>query len=201
MCVDDHRLVCEGIALIVGREPDVEVVASAGSGEESLDLFDMHRPDVTLMDLRLRGMNGVEAIRRIRARYCDARFIVLTMYEGDEDIYRALEAGAASYLLKDALSGELVRVLRQVHAGMRPSSPGIESRLTERAAGRPLTPRELQVMELVAQGLRNRQIAAALNISEDTAHVHLKNIMTKLHVRDRTAAVNVSLKRGIIHLH
>jgi DNA-binding NarL/FixJ family response regulator len=200
MCVDDHRIVREGISLIVGQEPDMTVVASAASGEEAVELFRLQRPDVTLMDLQLKGMNGVEAIRCIRGESPEARIIVLTMFEGDEDIYRALEAGAVSYLLKDALSEDLIRFVRDVHAGKRPLNPDIEARLTERGAGPTLTPREIQVVGLVAQGMRNREIAAALGISEDTAHVHVKNILLKLHVKDRTAAVNVALKRGIIHL-
>lgn len=200
MCVDDHRIVRDGIALIVRQEPDMEVVASAASGEECVALFRLHHPDVTLMDLQLKGMNGVAAIRRLRSDSPDARIIVLTMFEGNEDIYRALEAGAATYLLKDAVSDDLIQAIRDVHAGKHPSNPEIEARLAERGAGPTLTPREVQVVELVAQGMRNREIAAALGISEDTVHVHVKNILTKLHVKDRTAAVNVALKRGIIHL-
>ena len=200
MCVDDHRIVREGISLIIDRQPDMEVVGSAASGEESVELFQRCRPDVTLMDLQLRSMSGVEAIRAIRRQDADARIVVLTMYSGDEDIHRALEAGAATYLLKDTLSDDLIRVVREVHEGKQPIGADVEARLAERA-GRPrLTSREVQVLELIAQGMRNKEIAAALGISEETAQVHVKNILAKLKVKDRTAAVNVALRRGIIHL-
>jgi DNA-binding NarL/FixJ family response regulator len=200
MCVDDHRIVREGISLIIDRQPDMEVVGSAASGEESVELFQRCRPDVTLMDLQLRSMSGVEAIRAIRRQDEDARIVVLTMYSGDEDIHRALEAGATTYLLKDTLSDDLIRVVREVHEGKQPIGADVEARLAERA-GRPrLTSREVQVLELIAQGMRNKEIAAALGISEETAQVHVKNILSKLKVKDRTAAVNVALRRGIIHL-
>ena len=200
MCVDDHRIVREGISLIIDRQPDMEVVGSAASGEESVELFQRCHPDVTLMDLQLRSMSGVEAIRAIRRQDEDARIVVLTMYSGDEDIHRALEAGATTYLLKDTLSDDLIRVVREVHEGKQPIGADVEARLAERA-GRPrLTSREVQVLELIAQGMRNKEIAAALGISEETAQVHVKNILAKLKVKDRTAAVNVALRRGIIHL-
>lgn len=178
----------------------MEVVGSASSGEESVDLFGRLRPDVTLMDLQLGSMSGVQAIRSIRRLVPAARIVVLTMYQGDEDIYRALEAGAATYLLKDTLSDDLVRVVREVHAGEHPVTANVEARLAERAAGPTLTPREVQVMELVSQGMRNKELAAALGISEETAHVHVRNILTKLKVQDRSAAITVALRRGIIHL-
>ena len=200
LCVDDHRIVREGISLIIGRQPDMEVVGSAASGEESDELFRQHQPDVTLMDLQLGAMSGVEAIRAIKAQAEDARIVVLTMYSGDEDIYRALEAGAVTYLLKDTLSDDLIRVVRDVHDGKQPLGADVEARLAERAARPHLTPREVQVVELIAQGMRNKEIAAALGISEETAQVHVKNILSKLKVKDRTAAVSVALRRGIIHL-
>ena len=200
LCVDDHRLVREGIALIIERQPDMEVVGSARTGEESVDLFRRHRPDVTLMDLQLGAMSGLEAIRAIRLEDTNARVIVLTMYQGDEDIYRALEAGAVTYLLKDMLSDDLIRVVREVHAGKRPIMPDVEARLVERTTKSTLTRREVQVIELVAQGMRNKEIAAALGIGEETAQVHVKNILAKLKVQDRTAAINVALRRGIIHI-
>lgn len=200
LCVDDHRIVREGLTLIIGRQPDMEVVGSASSGEESVQLFGRLRPDVTLMDLQLGSMSGVQAIRSIRRLAPAARIVVLTMFQGDEDIYRALEAGAATYLLKDTLSDDLVRVVREVHAGEHPVTPNVEARLAERAAGPTLTPREVQVMELVSQGMRNKELAAALGISEETAHVHVRNILAKLKVQDRSAAITVALRRGIIHL-
>ena len=200
LCVDDHRIVREGLSLIIGRQPDMDVVGLAASGEEAVELFLRLTPDVTLMDLQLGTMGGVEAIRVIRHHDPGARIVVLTMYQGDEDIYRALEAGASTYLLKDTLSDDLVRVVRQVHAGDHPIMPGVEARLAERAAGPTLTRREVQVIELISQGMRNKEIAASLGISEETAHVHVRNILAKLRVKDRSGAINVALRRGIIHI-
>jgi DNA-binding NarL/FixJ family response regulator len=182
---------------MLGREPDVEVVASAATGERAIELFMEHRPDVTLMDLQLPLMSGLEAIRVIRGECAQARIIVLTMYHGDEDIYRSLDAGAAAYLLKDSLTDELARTVREVYQGQRPIPPAV----TERLAGRlKLTPREIVVMELIADGLRNKEIAAELGITQETAKVHVKNVLAKLNVRDRTAAISEALRRGIIHM-
>jgi DNA-binding NarL/FixJ family response regulator len=200
LCVDDHRIVREGIALIISRQPDMEVVGSAATGEEAVQLFTRHRPDVTLMDLQLPTMSGLEAIQTIRREHDDARIIVLTMYQGDEDIHRALSAGATTYLLKDTLSDDLIRFVREVHAGRRPIRPDVKARLDERAAQPTLTPREIQVMELVSEGRRNKEIGSLLGISEETVQVHLKNIFAKLKVGERTAAVNVALRRGIVHI-
>jgi len=200
LCVDDHRIVREGLELIIARQPDMAVAASAASGEESIELFRRHRPDVTLMDLQLGAMSGVEATRAIRREHPDARIVVLTMFQGDEDIFRALQAGAATYLLKDTLSDDLIRVIREVHAGKHPVQPEVEARLAERAAGPTLTPREVQVVGLIAEGMRNKEIAAALGISDETVQVHVKSIFWKLKVKDRSAAMNVALRRGIIHL-
>jgi DNA-binding NarL/FixJ family response regulator len=200
LCVDDHRIVRDGIALIIGRQPDMTVVGSAATGEEAVAHFTRHRPDVTLMDLQLGSMSGVEAIRAIRAVDVAARIVVLTMYQGDEDIHRALQAGAATYLLKDTLSDDLIRVVREVHAGQKPMGLNVQARLAERAAGPTLTPREIQVMELISRGMRNKEIAAALGITDETAQVHVKNILAKLKVQDRTAAVSVALRRGFIHI-
>lgn len=200
LCVDDHRLVREGLALIIDRQADMSVVAAASTGEEALVFYREHRPDITIMDLQLGGMSGVEAIKAIRREDPQARVIVLTMYQGDEDIYRALEAGAATYLLKDLPSEDLLKAIREVHDGQRPINPDVQARLAERASRPALTPRELQVLQLVSQGLRNREIATALGISEETAQVHVKNILAKLQVNDRTAATAVALRRGIIHL-
>lgn len=200
LCVDDHRLLREGIALIVSQQSDIQVVGSAGTGEEALVLFEQLRPDITLMDLQLPMMSGLDAIRQIRRRDGDARIIVLTMYRGDEDIYRALEAGAATYLLKDTLSDDLIHTIRDVHAGRRPLAPEIRVRLDMRAQQPALTPREVEVLELVYRGQRNKEIAASLDLSEETVRGHLKSIFTKLAVNDRTAAVNVALRRGILHV-
>ena len=200
LCTDDHRIVREGLALIINQQPDLEVVASAGSGEEAIELFLRHRPDITLMDLQLGALNGVETIRRIRTLAPEARIVVLTMYQGDEDIYRALDAGAAAYVLKDALSEDLLRVIREVHSGRAPVNASVEAQLLARAERPRLTPRELQVLELVAAGMRNRKIAEVLGLTEETIDMHVKNIRAKLNVTDRTAAVNVAIKRGIIHI-
>jgi two-component system NarL family response regulator len=188
------------------------VVGSAATGEEAVSLFKRERPDVTLMDLQLATMSGLEAIQAIRREDADARIIVLTMYQGDEDIHRALAAGATTYLLKDTLSDDLIRFVREVHAGRRPIRADVKARLDEpggRAGGggrappatQPtLTPREVQVMELVSEGRRNKEIAVLLGISEETVQVHLKNIFAKLKVGERTAAVNVAIRRGIVHI-
>ena len=200
LCVDDHRIVREGVALIIAREPDMEVVGLAATGEDAVQLFKRERPDVTLMDLRLGTMSGLEAIRAIRRDEPRARIVVLTMYQGDEDIHRALSAGAATYLLKDALSDDLISVVREVHAGGHPIGPDVRARLDQRAAQPTLTPREIQVLQLVSQGKRNKEIAAILGLSDDTVPVHVKNIFAKLRVNERTAAVNVALRRGIIHI-
>ena len=200
LCVDDHRIVREGIGLIIDREPDMKVVASAATGEEAVASFARERPDVTLMDLQLPTMSGLDAIRTIRRADSEARIIVLTMYQGDEDIHRALSAGATTYLLKDTLSDDLIRIVREVHAGRRPIGADVKARLDERAAAPTLTPREIQVMELVAEGRRNKEIAALLGISEETVQVHLKNIFAKLKVSERTAALNVALRRSIVHI-
>lgn len=175
-------------------------VASATTGEEAVSLYRYHRPDIVLMDLQLPVMSGLEAIRAIRQSSPDARIIVLTMYHGDEDIHRALAAGASTYLLKDMLSEDLMRVIREVHAGQGKLLPDVQVRLDERAMRPSLTPREVQVTELIGLGRRNKEIAAELHISEETVQVHVKSILTKLGVDDRTAAVNVAVRRGIIHL-
>jgi len=200
LCVDDHRIVREGIGLIIARQPDMEVVGSAATGEEAVALFKRERPDVTLMDLQLSTMSGLEAIQAIRREDADARIIVLTMYQGDEDIHRALTAGATTYLLKDTLSDDLIRFVREVHAGRRPIRADVKARLDERATQPTLTPREVQVMELVSEGRRNKEIAVLLGISEETVQVHLKNIFAKLKVGERTAAVNIAIRRGIVHI-
>ena len=200
LCVDDHRIVREGIGLIIARQPDMEVAGSAATGEEAVSLFKRERPDVTLMDLQLSTMSGLEAIQAIRREDADARIIVLTMYQGDEDIHRALAAGATTYLLKDTLSDDLIRFVREVHAGRRPIRADVKARLDERATQPTLTPREVQVMELVSEGKRNKEIAVLLGISEETVQVHLKNIFAKLKVGERTAAVNVAIRRGIVHI-
>lgn len=200
LCVDDHRIVRDGIGLIVSRQPDMKVVGFAATAAEAVAQFRQHRPDITLMDLRLESSSGLQAIVAIRREHPDARIIVLTMYQGDEDIHQALAAGAATYLLKDSLSDDLIRVVREVHAGGSPMGADVKARLTERAAQPTLTPREIEVLKLVSEGRRNKEIASLLGISEETVPVHLKNIFSKLKVNERTAAVNVALRRGIVHI-
>jgi len=200
LSVDDHRVMLEGLALLIGRQPDMQVVASATNGDQAVAQYLSVRPDVTLMDLQLPGTNGLQAIRQIRRADPEARIVVLTMYQGDEDVYRALEAGAATYLLKDALSDELVNVIRQVHHGDRPRTPEVEAQLESRRQQPVLTPREVQVVGLITEGLRNKEIAVSLGISEQTAKVHVKNILAKLRVNDRAAVISVAARRGIVHL-
>jgi two-component system NarL family response regulator len=200
MCVEDHRIVREGLSLIINQEPDMEMVGSCATVDEAIALYLSRKPDVTLMDLRLGEASGVDAIKAIRAGDPGARIIVLTMYEGDEDIYRAHQAGATTYLLKDTLSSDLVRVVRAVHAGERPVVAEVRARLAERAMMPTLTSREIEVLQLISQGLRNKEVGAMLGIAEGTVQIHVKNIFSKLHVNDRTGAVQVAVRRGLIHL-
>jgi DNA-binding NarL/FixJ family response regulator len=200
LCVDDHRLMREGIARIVGVQPDMTVVAQASDGEQAVEQFLRVRPDVTLMDLEMPTMRGVQAIHAIRRHEPNARIVVLTIYNGDEDIHRAVAAGAVGYLLKDMLPDDLVRVIREVHAGGRVIPPEIAAALELRASQPTLTHREFQVLELLSTGKRNKEIAAALGISADTASAHVKSIFQKFNVHDRTAALGEALRRGIIHI-
>jgi two-component system, NarL family, response regulator len=200
LCVDDHPVVRNGIGQIIDLQSDMEVVASAATGEEAVSQFRQHKPDITLMDLQLPGMSGLEAIKEIRSAFRQARIIVLTMYQGDEDIFRALDAGAATYLLKDTLSHDLIRTIREVYDGQSPMPAAVAALLAERKNQPALTAREVEITELIAKGMRNKEIAAALGIAEETVHAHVKNIFSKLHVNDRTAALAMALRRGIIHI-
>jgi len=200
MIADDHPVVREGFASMLETEPDMAVVGQAHSGEEALELFRRVRPDVTLMDLRMPGMGGLEAIRAIRREFPDSRVIVLTTYDGDEDIYRALEAGAQAYLLKDMLCDEILAAIRAVHAGQRRIPTAVGTRLADRVTGMHLSDREQRVLELVATGKSNKEIAAALEITEATVKGHMTNILGKLGVTDRTQAVITALRRGLVHL-
>ena len=200
MCVDDHALIRDALTLMVDLQQDMRMVATAGSGEQAFECFQQHHPDVTLMDLQLPTMSGLDAIRAIRREDPEARIVVLTMYEGDEDIYRAIEAGAITYLLKDTLADDLIRIVREVHAGARPMSADVAQRLAGRDEQGTLTRREVQVVELIATGMRNKEIAGVLNISDETVQAHVKNILAKLRAPDRTAAVTIALRRGIIHI-
>lgn len=200
LCVDDHQIVREGLSMLIARQGDMEVAGLAGSGEEAVDVFSRVRPDVTLMDLQLGRMTGVDAIGAIRRIDAQARIVVLTMFHGDEDIFRALEAGAATYVLKEAAFAELVQAVRQVHEGRQPPlSAEVRAKLASRLARPTLTPRETEVLSHIRRGLRNREIAAVCGISEETVQTHVKSILQKLDAQDRTAAVNVALGRGIIH--
>jgi len=200
LCVDDHRIVREGLRMIINGEPDMTVIETAATGSEAVERYRRHSPDITLMDLRLPDMGGVEAIRAIRRFDAGARSIVLTMYNGDEDIYRAIDAGAATYLLKDTLADDLPRIVRDVHTGQPALPPDVQAKLRERAAYPTLTTREIEVLELLASGRRDKEIALALSISNQTVRVHVKNIFAKLGVSDRTEAMGVAIRRGIIHV-
>jgi DNA-binding NarL/FixJ family response regulator len=200
LCVDDHRIVREGLRMIIDSEPDMAVIDTARTGGEAVMRYRQHRPDITLMDLRLPDMGGVDAIREIRRLSPTARIIVLTMYKGDEDIHRAIAAGASAYLLKDTLADDLPGIVREVHAGQHTLPADVAARLQERAAHPTLTSREIEVMKLVAAGRRDKEIAVALSISAHTVRVHMKNIFTKLDVSDRTEAMSLAIRRGIIHI-
>jgi len=200
LCVDDHRLMREGVARIVGVHADMEVVGGASNGDQAVSQFVEQRPDVTLMDLQLPVVNGIEAIKRIRQIDPSARIVVLTMYEGDENIHRAFDAGAMGYVLKDAIPDDLIHVIRDVHAGRRVISPDIQRALTQRATQRTLTVREQQVLELLSKGMRNKEIASALGITADTTGAHVKSIYAKFGVHDRTAALAEAIRRGLIYI-
>ncbi len=200
MIADDHFVVRMGLAAVVNTQPDMSVIAEATTGKQAVEMYRAHRPDVVLMDVRMPEMNGIDAIAAIRKDYADARFIVLTTYDGDEDIYRALHAGARAYLLKDMLRDELVETIRAVYAGQRRIPAEVANRLAERMNRTELTARELEVLKLIAQGKSNKIIASDLSISEGTVKIHVNNILSKLGVSDRTHAATFALQRGIIHL-
>ncbi len=198
--VDDHPVVRFGLAAIIGLQPDMVVVAEAGSGEEACAVCARQPADVVLMDLRLPGLSGVEAIRAIRKERPKLRFIVLTTYDGDEDIHRALEAGAQAYLLKGMSHNELVDAIRAVHSGLKYIPPSVSKSLAERPPHSELSARELEVLELIVKGHSNREIGEALGISEATVKWHVNIILSRLNVSDRTQATVAALQRGIVHL-
>jgi len=200
LVVDDHALLRAGLAASIGAEPDMEIAAAAANGQEAVELFRQHQPDVTLMDLKMPVMGGVEAIEAIRGECPAAKVVVLSTYEGDDDIFRALRAGAASYLLKNTLAEDLVRVIREVFAGGRPLPAPVTQKLADRMLVPDLTARELDVLRLIAKGMRNKEIAAELGIGDETTRGHVKNILAKLGLHDRTEAVAVAVKRGIVHI-
>jgi DNA-binding NarL/FixJ family response regulator len=200
LCVDDHTIVREGISALLRDEPDMEVVASVANGRDAIDAYRRSRPDVVLMDLQLPGMSGFEAIRQIRREDANARIVVLTMHHAEEDVHRAMQAGAAGYLLKDTLADKLIRFIREAHAG-KATSPLMEgSQFSQRIDDVGLTEREVQVIQLLAEGMRNKEIGSSLGITEGTVQTHIKSIFAKLHVHDRTAALAAALQRGIIYL-
>lgn len=200
LCVDDHRLMREGIARIVAVHPDMEVVAQASNGEQAVAQFLTHRPDVTLMDLRMPVMDGTEAIRLIRRHDEAARVVVLTTYQGDEDIHGAFEAGAMGYLLKDSIPDDLIHVIREVYAGRRVVAPEIQQALEQHDRQPVITLRERQVLELIARGMRNKEMSSMLGITPDTVGAHVKNIYAKFGVHDRTAALGEAIRRGLVHI-
>lgn len=199
-CVDDHPLVHEGIAAVIRNQPDMLLVAEAFSGREASQKFREHHPDVTLLDLRLPDMSGIDALIAIRTEFPEARIVILTTFEGDVDIRRALEAGARAYVLKSTPPKELVEVIRKVHAGKKPISGEIAAHLADHLGDETLTDREIEVLRFVAEGNRNRDIAEKLFISEETVKVHIKHVMEKLGAVDRTQAVAIGVRRGFIQL-
>lgn len=200
LIADDHPVVREGLAALLNRRADMTVVAQAQNGQEAVDLAQRRQPDVVLMDLRMPQMGGVEAIQAIRAQQPDVRLIVLTTFDGDEDIYRALEAGAHGYLLKDTPREELIAAVRAVHSGHKHTSPEAAAKLAERLFRPQLTARELEVLQQMAAGKSNREIGLALHIAEGTVKAHVNSLLGKLDAADRTQAVTIALRRGLVHL-
>jgi DNA-binding NarL/FixJ family response regulator len=199
-CVDDHPLLREGISTVINNEADLLMVAEASSAREAIEQFRKHKPDVTLMDLRLPDMNGIDAMIAIRTEFREARIIILTTFEGDVEIQRALEAGARAYILKNMPPKDMVEAIRQVHAGKKRIPQEIASHLAEHYSDEALTTREIEVLRQIAGGNRNRDIADRLFITEETVKVHIKHIMEKLGASDRTQAVAIGVRRGIIQL-
>src|SRR5580658_9073232 len=199
-CVDDHPLMREGIATVIKNEPDMQLVAEASTGHEAIQAFREHRPDVTLMDLRMPDMGGIDALLAIRTEFADPRVIMLTTFEGDAEIQRALEAGAQGYMLKSMPRKQLVDMIRKVHAGKKHIPPEVAAQLAEHLGDEALSKREVEVLQKVAGGKRNSDIATLLFISEETVKGHIKHIMGKLGASDRTEAVAIGIRRGLIHL-
>jgi DNA-binding NarL/FixJ family response regulator len=200
LTVDDHPLLREGIAALVNAERDMKLVAEASNGQEAVERFRLHRPDVTLMDLQMPGFNGIESIIKIQSEFPNARIIVLTTYTGDVQVLRALKAGARAYILKGHVHRELLETIRAVHAGKKRIPPEIAAELADHAAEDQLSPREIEVLRLIASGNANKLIADQLSISEETVKSHVTNILSKLGANDRTHAVTIGLRRGIIDL-
>ena len=200
LTVDDHPLLRDGIAALIGSEEDMELIGEASNGREGLDLFRKFRPDVTLMDLQMPEMNGIDAIGAIRGEFPEARIIVLTTHPGDVQVSRALKAGARAYLMKGELRKELLETIRAVHAGQKRLSSEVAAEIAEHVTDSSLTPREIDVLRLVAAGNGNKEVGARLSLTEVTIKSHMKNILAKLGANDRTHAVTIALKRGIIDL-
>jgi DNA-binding NarL/FixJ family response regulator len=200
LIADDHTVVRDGLVAIVKQESDMQVVAETGDGQQAVELWKKHRPDVTLMDLRMPSLDGVNAIYAIRAADPGARIVVLTTFDGDEDIYRGMRAGAKSYLLKDVRREELFQCIREVHAGRTFVPPAIAAKLAERLPAEELTPRELDVLRLLAEGKPNKLIGANLAITEVTVKSHVQSLFRKLNVLSRTEAIAVASRRGLLHL-
>ncbi len=200
LCVDDHPLVRKGIASILANEPDVQLIAEATNGREAVELFRRHQPDVTLLDIRMPELDGIAVAKLIRAEFPEARIIALTSYDGDQDIYRALEAGVRGYLLKEMVHTEVLRAIRTVHSGKRLIPPEVSERLSEYFPQIALTAREVEVLAFVAKGLGNKEIAELLGTASGTIKIHVQNILGKLGASDRTHAVTIAIERGILHL-
>jgi DNA-binding NarL/FixJ family response regulator len=200
ICVDDHPLIRKGIASILANEPDMELVGEAADGQAAVDLFHSEQPDVVLLDLRMPGMGGVEAARTIRGAAPNARIIALTSYDGDQEIFRALEAGVRGYLLKEMVHNEVVGAIRTVYAGGRSVPEEVNRRIADAVPKQALTPREVEVLELVAAGLGNKEIASQLGTASGTVKMHVQSVLEKLGAADRTHAVTIALKRGILRL-
>jgi DNA-binding NarL/FixJ family response regulator len=200
LVVDDHHVVRQGLIALLKTVPEISVVAEGSDGEQAVELYREHQPDVAILDLRMPKKNGVDAITEIKREFPAARVIVLTTFDGDEDIYRALQAGAKGYLLKDMFGEELIDAIRAVHAGKQRIPPAVAQRLAERMVGPSLTARELDVLKCIVGGKSNRDIGQELSISEATVKTHINNILGKLGVADRTQAATTALQRGIVHL-
>ncbi|HEX4748405.1 MAG TPA: response regulator transcription factor [Bryobacteraceae bacterium] len=200
MVVEDHHIVRQGLVALLKTMPDIAVVAEASDGQQAMDLFRAHKPDVTLLDLRLPVLGGVEVLSRIRQQTPTARVIVLTTFDGDEDIYRALQAGARGYLLKGMRTEELMEAIRAVHAGKSRVPAVVAERLAIRVGGDELTAREVDVLKLIVAGKSNKEIGADLKISEATVKTHMNNIFSKMGVSDRTQAATTALQRGLVHM-
>ena len=200
LAVDDHALLREGISALVNAESDMKLIAEASNGQQAIEKYRLHRPDVTLMDLQMPALTGIEAIIAIRSEFPDARIIVLTTYVGDVQVFRALKAGARGYVLKGDVPRQLLDTIRAVHAGHKRIPPEVAAELAEHAAEEELSPREMDVLRLIASGNANKQIAALLSIGEETVKSHVTNILGKLGANDRTHAVTIGLKRGILDL-